>query len=100
MITPIVVVVHELRDRDLQIPWNVVWDLVEVKFNGPVIPLQFAVELRMEGRSQWVPRPEGDELMGKSDTNNTTALAQAFGVIGNGSAEIAWVVRYTQGSVR
>jgi len=38
--------------------------------------------------------------MGKSDTNNTTALAQAFGVIGNGSAEIAWVVRYTQGSVR
>ncbi len=36
--------------------------------------------------------------MGKSDTNNTTALAQAFGVIGNGSAEIAWVEHYTQGA--
>ncbi len=36
--------------------------------------------------------------MGKRDTNNTTALAQAFGVIGNGSAEIAWVEHYTQGA--
>ncbi len=36
--------------------------------------------------------------MGKNDTNNTTALAQAFGVIGNGSAEIAWVEHYTQGA--
>ena len=35
----IVVVVHELRDRAFQIPWNIVWDLVDVKFNGPVIPL-------------------------------------------------------------
>ena len=35
--------------------------------------------------------------MGKSDTT-TTALAQAFGVIGNGSAEIAWVEHYTQGA--
>ena len=93
MVTTIVVVIHELRDRDLQIPWNIIWGLVDVKFNGPVIPLQFAVELRMEGRSQWIPRSERGELMGKSDTNNTTALAQAFGVIGNGSAETAWVVR-------
>ena len=52
VITPIVVVVHKVRDRALQIPWNIVWDLVDVKFNGPVIPLQFAVGLRMEGRSQ------------------------------------------------
>ena len=52
MITSIVVVVHKVRDRLLQIPWNIVWDLVDVKFNGPVIPLQFAVGLRMEGRSQ------------------------------------------------
>jgi hypothetical protein len=52
VITPIVVVVHELRDRLFQIPWNIVWDLVDVKFNGPVIPLQFAVGLRMEGRGQ------------------------------------------------
>jgi hypothetical protein len=37
--------------------------------------------------------------MGKSDTNNTTALAQAFGVIGNGTAEIAWGEHYTQGPV-
>ena len=43
----------------------------------------------------WIPGPRGDDPMGKNDTNNTTALAQAFGVIGNGSAEIAWVVRYT-----
>ena len=101
MITPIVVIVHELGDRDFQIPWSIVWDLIDVKFNGPVIPLQFAVELRMEGRSQdGPPGPEGDELMGKSDTNTTTALAQVFGVIGNGSAEIAWVEHYTQGSVR
>jgi hypothetical protein len=55
VITPIVVVVHELRDRHLQIPWNIVWDLIDVKFNGPVIPLQLAVGLRMEGRSQDVP---------------------------------------------
>ena len=52
MITPIVVVVHKVRDRVLQVSWNIVWDLVDVKFNGPVIPLQFAVGLRMEGRSQ------------------------------------------------
>ncbi len=52
MIAPIVVVVHELRDRYFQIPWNIVWDLVDVKFNGPVIPLQLAVGLRMEGRCQ------------------------------------------------
>ena len=52
MITSIVVVVHELRDRLFQIPWNIVWDLVDVKFNGPVIPLQLAVGLRMEGRGQ------------------------------------------------
>ena len=48
MITPIVVVVDELRDRDLQISWNIVWDLVDVKFDGPVIPLQLAIGLRME----------------------------------------------------
>ena len=52
MITPIVVVVHKVRDRDFQIPWNIVWDLVDVKFNGPVIPLQFAVGPRMEGRAR------------------------------------------------
>ena len=52
MIAPIVVVVHQLRDSAFQIPWNIVWDLVDVKFNGPVIPLQFVVDLRMEGRSQ------------------------------------------------
>ncbi len=49
VITAIVVVVHKVRDRDFQIPWNIVWDLVDVKFNGPVIPLQLAVGLRMEG---------------------------------------------------
>ena len=52
MITPIVVVVHKVRDRDFQIPCNIVWGLVDVKFNGPVIPLQLAVGLRMEGRGQ------------------------------------------------
>jgi len=52
VITPIVVVVHEFRDRDFRIPWNTLWDLVDVKFNGPVIPLQFAVGLRMGRRSQ------------------------------------------------
>ncbi len=57
MITPIVVVVHELRDRDFQIPWNIVWDLVDVKFDGPVIPLQFAVGLRMEGRESSASYP-------------------------------------------
>ena len=51
-IASIVVVVHELRVRDFQIPWNIVWDLVDVKFNGPVILLQFAVGLRMERRGQ------------------------------------------------
>ena len=45
-------VVHELRDRDFQIPWNILWDLVDVKFDGPVILLQLAVGLRMEGRGQ------------------------------------------------
>ena len=101
MITPIVVIVHELGDRDFQIPWNIVWDLIDVKFNGPVIPLQFAVELRMEGRSQdGPPGPEGDELMGKSDTNNTTGLVQAFGVIGNGLGRDRLGSGYTQGSVR
>ena len=48
VVTTIVVVVHKVRDRDFQIPWNIVWDLVDVKFNGPVIPLQLAVGLRME----------------------------------------------------
>ena len=52
MITPIVVVVLEPRDRDFQVSWNIAWDLVDVKFNGPVKPLQLAVGLRMEGRSQ------------------------------------------------
>ena len=52
MITPIVVVVHKVRDRVLQVSWNIVWDLVDVKFNGPVIPLELAVGLRMERRCQ------------------------------------------------
>jgi hypothetical protein len=52
VLTSIVVVVHKVRDRLLQIPWNIVWDLVDVKFNGPVIPLQLAIGPRMEGRSQ------------------------------------------------
>jgi len=52
MIASIVVVVHKVRDRLLQIPWNIVWDLVDVKFNGPVILIQFAVGLRMGGRGQ------------------------------------------------
>ena len=52
MITPIVVVVLEPRDRDFQVSRNIVRDVVDVKFNGPVIPLQLAVGLRMEGRSQ------------------------------------------------
>ena len=52
MIASIVVVVHKVRDRLLQIPWNIVWDLVDVKFNGPVILIQFAVGLRMERRCQ------------------------------------------------
>jgi len=52
MIASIVVVVHKVRDRLLQIPWNIVWDLVDLKFNGPVILIQFAVGLRMGGRGQ------------------------------------------------
>ena len=52
VITSIVVVVHKVRDRALQIPWNIVLDLVDVKFDGSVIPLQLAVGLRMERRCQ------------------------------------------------
>ena len=52
VITPIVVVVHKVRDRVLQVSWNIVWDLVDVKLDRSVIPLQFAIGLRMEGRSQ------------------------------------------------
>tara|TARA_B100000446_G_scaffold115684_1_gene107890 strand:- start:131 stop:307 length:177 start_codon:yes stop_codon:yes gene_type:complete len=52
VVTTIVVVIHELRDRDLQIPRDIIWGLVDVKLDGPVIPLQFAVGLRMEGRCQ------------------------------------------------
>ena len=52
MITTIVVVVHELGDRDLQVPRDIIWDLVDVKFNGPVMPLQFAVGPRMKGRAR------------------------------------------------
>jgi hypothetical protein len=52
VVTTIVVVIHELRDRELQIPWDIIWGLVDVKFDGPVIPLQLAVGLRMEGRCQ------------------------------------------------
>ena len=52
MVTTIVVVIHELRDRDLQIPRDIIWGLVDVKLDGPVIPLQFAIGLRMEERGQ------------------------------------------------
>ena len=52
VVTTIVVVVHKVRDRDFQIPCNIVWDLVDVKLDRSVIPLQFAIGLRMEGRSQ------------------------------------------------
>ena len=52
MITPIVVVVHKVRDRDFQIPCNIVWDLVDVKLDRSVLPLQFAIGPRMERRSQ------------------------------------------------
>ena len=52
---PIAVVVDKVHDRLLQVSWNIVWDLVDVKLDGPVILLQFAVGLRMEGRSQDVP---------------------------------------------
>ena len=36
MIAPIVVAVHELCDCDFQIPWNIIRDLVDVKFDGTV----------------------------------------------------------------
>ena len=52
VITPIVVVVHKVRDRDFQIPCNIVWGLVDVKLDRSVIPLQFAIGPRMERRSQ------------------------------------------------
>ena len=48
VITPIVVVGHEPRDRDLQISWNIVRDLVDVKLDRSVIPFQLAVGLSME----------------------------------------------------
>ena len=65
VIASIVVVVHKVRDRDLQIPWNIVWDLVDVKFNSPVIPLQLAVGLRMEGRGQDVADAHQPEVFSK-----------------------------------
>ena len=65
VITPIVVVVHKVRDRDLQIPWNIVWDLVDVKFNSRVIPLQLAVGLRMEGRGQDVAYAHQPQVFSK-----------------------------------
>ena len=52
VITPIVVVVHKVRDRVLQVSWNIIWDLVQVKLDRSVIPLQFAIGPRMERRSQ------------------------------------------------
>jgi hypothetical protein len=52
VVTTIVVVIHELRDRELQIPRDIIWGLVDVKLDGPVIPLQLAVGLRMEGQCQ------------------------------------------------
>ena len=74
LITPIVVVVHKVRDRLLQIPWNIVWDLVDVKLDGPVIPLQLAVGLRMEGQCQDV------------------AYAHQPQVFSEGMRDIAWPV--------
>ena len=65
VIASIVVVVHKVRDRDLQIPWNIVWDLVDVKFNSRVIPLQLAVGLRMEGRGQDVADAHQPEVFSK-----------------------------------
>jgi hypothetical protein len=52
VVTTIVVVIHELRDRELQIPRDIIWGLVDVKLDGPMIPLKFAVGLRMEGQCQ------------------------------------------------
>ena len=74
MVTTIVVVIHELRDRDLQIPRDIIRGLVNVKFDGPVIPLQLAVGLRMEGRCQDV-----------SDAHQPQVFSE-------GTKDIAWPV--------
>ena len=52
MISPIIVVAHELADSHIQVSWDVVWDLVDIPFDGLVIPLQLAVGLRMIRRGQ------------------------------------------------
>jgi hypothetical protein len=52
LITPVIVVIHEVRDRDLQVFWNIVGDLVDVKFDGSLMTLQLAIGLGMAGRSQ------------------------------------------------
>jgi hypothetical protein len=78
VITPIVVVVHELRDRYLQVSWNIVGDLVDVKLDGSMITLQLAIGLRMEGRSQDV------------------TYAHQAQVLSEGMRDIAWPVVQTE----
>jgi hypothetical protein len=77
VVTTIVVVVHELRDRDFQIPWNIVWDLVDVKFDGPVIPLELAVGLRMERRCQDVAHAHQAQVFSEGTKDTTRPLSDS-----------------------
>ena len=47
VIPPIVVVAHEVGDGRIQACRSVVWDLVNIPFDRLMIPLQFAIGLRM-----------------------------------------------------
>ena len=52
VISPIVVVAHEVGDGRIQVCRSIVWDLVHIPFDRLVISLQLAVGLRMIRRSQ------------------------------------------------
>jgi len=76
VVTTIVVVIHELRDRELQIPQDIIWGLVDVKFDGPVIPFELAVGLRMEGRGQDVSETHQAQIFSEGTRDITRPIVR------------------------
>ena len=47
VVASIVVIAHEVRDRSLQIPWNIIGDLVHFPFYRLMIALDLPIGLRV-----------------------------------------------------
>ena len=62
VITPVVVIFDEASNRFLQLTRHIMRHPVDFPFEGAMVPLNFAIGLRVEGRGGNVPYPHESQV--------------------------------------